>query len=209
MLRSTLLAGAAAGLLSLAACSDAVGPASSALSADEAQALGLSMAGLTTDALGDAFTGPGSADRIANGPSADVITTNESFSRTRACPAGGTVTVSGTRQGTYDTTAKTGSWSETATRVDAACAHTVRAGVTVTVTGAPNVALTSSHSRTAGVAGVWTHTEKGAFDWTRGEGKSGHCTVDVTSTFNPATHTLHVSGTICNRTFDRTVTRTT
>jgi hypothetical protein len=209
MLRSTLLAGAAAGLLSLAACSDATGPASATLSADEAQALGVSMAGVTSDALGEAFVGPGSANLVAGDARADVVQSSETFSRSRACPSGGTVTVSGTRQGTFDTSAKTGTWSETATRVDAACAHTVRSGVVITVTGGPNVALTSSHSRTAGVAGVWTHTEKGAFDWTRGEGRSGHCTVDVTSTFDPATHTLHVAGTICNRTFDRTVTRTT
>jgi hypothetical protein len=118
------------------------------------------------------------------------------------------VTVAGTRTGVRNTTTHSGSWSETATRTDAACAHEVRSGVTVTVNGAPNVAITSQHTRTAGVAGPWTHTEKGAFDWSRSDGKSGHCTVDVTSTFDPAAHSLHVKGTVCNRTFDRTLTPT-
>ncbi|HET6228882.1 MAG TPA: hypothetical protein VFE05_02320 [Longimicrobiaceae bacterium] len=215
MKRSVLLTGAAAAVLALAACNgDATSAAAnSSLSNDEAQALASSMAASTGDALAESFGGWGTFDRLPAAGSVEVaaatVTRTETFSRTRSCPAGGTVTVAGTRSGTADAATKTGSWTETATRTDAACAHTVRTGVTVTVNGAPNVAITSSHSRTNGTPGTWTHTEKGAFDWSRSNGKSGHCTVDVTSTYDPAAKTYHTKGTICNVTFDKTITHDT
>jgi hypothetical protein len=207
MRRTALLSCAFAAALTLAACSsDSTGPSTATLSADEAQALGVSMAGTTNDALGDSFAGVSFDFAPTGGAAMDSITSTNTFTRTRTCPKGGTVTVAGTRTGTRNTTTHSGTWSETATRTDAACAHEVKSGVTVTVNGAPNVALTSQHSVTNGVPGTWTHTEKGAFDWSRSDGKSGHCTVDVTGTFDPATKTLHVKGTVCNTTFDKTVT---
>jgi hypothetical protein len=206
MQRTALLSGAALALLALAACSsDTTGATADGLSASEAQELASSMATNTGDALSDAFGSPG-FDRVAGETVNRDVTVTETFTRTRNCPKGGTLTVAGTRTGTVNAATKTGTWNETGTRTDAACAHEVRSGDVVTVTGAPNVAIASSHSRTAGVPGTWTHTEKGAFDWARSDGKTGHCTVDITSTFDPAAHTYHTSGTLCNRTFDKTVT---
>jgi hypothetical protein len=207
MQRTALLSCAAAAVLALAACNgDTTGPSTTSLSADEAQALGVSMAGTTSDALSDAFGNPAFDFAPTGAAAMDSVTTTETFTRTRTCPQGGTVTVAGTRAGVRNTTTHSGSWNETATRTDNACAHQVKSGVTVTINGAPNVALTSSHTRTNSVPGPWTHTEKGAFDWSRSDGKSGHCTVDVTATFDPTAHTLHVAGTVCNTTFDKTVT---
>jgi hypothetical protein len=199
---------ATAALVTLAACGgDPSGSVGATLSADEVQALGVGMAGATGDALGEAFTGGVSFNvAVAEGASLDAVSGSQQFSRTRACPLGGTITVSGTREGTYDPATKSGTWTETGTRQEAACVHALRRDRTVTVNGAPNVAITSSHTRANGVPGPWTHTEKGAFDWTTSDGRSGHCTVDVTATFTPSAGTLHAQGTLCNRTFDRTVT---
>jgi hypothetical protein len=53
---------------------------------------------------------------------------------------------------------------------------------------------------------VRTATAKGSFTWARGGGATGTCTVDVTRTWDPAAHSMHVAGTFCNQTVD--VTRT-
>jgi hypothetical protein len=111
----------------------------------------------------------------------------------------------GTHTLTFDPATLSGSTTVYATRTEDACAFS-RDGNTITITGSPNTLLTASQSWTSGVRGVRTATKKGSFTWSRSDGKSGTCSVDVTATWNPATHTLHVQGTFCSQTVD--VTRT-
>ena len=129
------------------------------------------------------------------------------FERTHACPAGGSVTVSGTVDRTIDRATGSGTLAVNAKRVEKACAFQQRNGVTVTVTGQPHTLMTVSQSFDKGVPGVRTQTQKGAFAWTRDNGRSGACTVDLTSTFNPATRTATIKGTLCGRSVDETRTR--
>jgi len=201
MHRKLLLPGVLA-VLALAACDKGITASSpSSLDAADAQAL----AGDTGDQDGaflDGFGGP-SFDKVATGPQfATTVTTT--FTRTRTCPAGGDVKLEGTVTHTADAATHSGSTTFDATRTENACAFTHN-GHSITITGNPNTKLTSSQSVTNGVPGVRTATKVGSFNWTR-DGKSGTCTVNVTATWTPATHTLHVSGTFCNQTID--VTRT-
>jgi len=203
MHRKLLLPSAFAAVLALAACDQGVtGPSgSSNLSSADVQAL----AGETGDQDGaflDGFGGP-SFDRVATGPQfATTVTTT--FTRTRTCPAGGDVKLEGTVTHTADPATHSGSTTFDATRTENACAFS-RNGHSITITGNPNTKLTASQSVTNGVPGVRTATKVGSFNWTR-DGKSGTCNVNVTATWTPATHTLHVAGTFCNQTID--VTRT-
>jgi hypothetical protein len=192
-----------AAAFALAACDKGVtGPASSGgLSAADVQAL----AGETGDQDGaflDGFGGP-SFDRVAAGPQfATTVTTT--FTRTRTCPAGGDVKLEGSVTHTADAATHSGSTTFDATRTENACAFN-RNGHSITITGNPNTKLTASQSVTNGVPGVRTASKVGSFNWTR-DGKTGTCTVNVTATWTPSTHTLHVAGTFCNQTVD--VTRT-
>jgi hypothetical protein len=130
------------------------------------------------------------------------------FERTHACPAGGSVTVSGTVDRTIDRATQTGTLAVSAKRVENACAVKQRNGVTVTVTGQPHTALGVTASFNKGVPGVITQTQKGAFGWTRSNGRSGTCAIDLTSTFDPATRTASIKGSFCGRPVDETRTRT-
>jgi hypothetical protein len=130
------------------------------------------------------------------------------FERTHACPAGGSVTVSGTVDRTIDRATQTGTLAVSAKRVENACAVKQRNGVTVTVTGQPNTAIGVTASFNKGVPGVITQTQKGAFAWSRSNGRSGTCAIDLTSTFDPATRTATIKGSFCGRPVDETRTRT-
>lgn len=147
-----------------------------------------------------------SAD-VAGTASFDLNAGAGTFERTHACPAGGSVTVTGTVDRAIDRATRSGTLAVNARRVENACAIRQRNGVTVTVTGQPHTVMTVAQSFTNGVPGVRTQTQKGAFAWTRSNGRSGACTVDLTSTFDPATRTATIKGSFCGRTVDETRTR--
>jgi hypothetical protein len=118
------------------------------------------------------------------------------------------VTVSGTVDRSIDRATQTGTLAVNAKRVENACAFQQRNGVTVTLSGQPHTVMTVSQSFDKGVPGVRTQTQKGAFAWTRSNGRSGACAIDLTSTFDPATRTATIKGTFCGRPVNDTRTRT-
>jgi hypothetical protein len=145
---------------------------------------------------------------VAGTASFDLNAGAGTFERTHSCPAGGSVTVSGSVERTIDRATLTGTLAVNAKRVENACAVQQRNGVTVTITGQPHTVMTVTQSFNKGVPGVRTQTQKGAFAWTRSNGRSGTCTIDLTSTFDPATRTATIKGTFCGRSVDDTRTRT-
>lgn len=145
---------------------------------------------------------------VAGTATLDIRSDGSTFERTRACPMGGSVTVSGTVERAIDRASQSGTLAVNAKRVENACAVQQRNGITVTITGKPSTSLTVTQSFNKGVPGVLTQTQKGAFAWTRSNGKSGTCALDLTSTFDPATRTVTVKGAFCGRVVDETRTRT-
>lgn len=145
---------------------------------------------------------------VAGTASFDLNAGAGTFERTHGCPAGGSVTVSGTVDRSIDRATQTGTLAVNAKRVESACAFQQRNGVTVTVTGQPHTVMTVNQSFNKGVPGVRTQTQKGAFAWSRSNGRSGVCAVDLTSTFDPATRTATIKGSFCGRPVDDTRTRT-
>jgi hypothetical protein len=137
--------------------------------------------------------------------SAVPTTFGSSFDATRQCPKGGNVQIAGTINGTGDRATHSVTLDANATRADHACAFQTRDGV-LTVTGNPNVAFTAHLNIVNGLPnGLQTATHKGSFTWERG-GLSESCNVDITSKFDPATHTATVTGKFCG--MDVNVTRT-
>jgi hypothetical protein len=193
-------------LAALAACDGAspTGGADAALTQAEAQELASAWDDVGAGVM-DSYGGPASA--VLPGTPAQA-TTSTQFSSTRSCPAGGTATVQGTREVTRDG-AGSGSVHFSATRTDAACTFPARRGAgTMTITTTPSVQLTSEQTWTDGQPGTRTSTHQGSFEWSRSGGASGACTVDLTATWTPATHTYTLNGTFCNRTVSVTRTRT-
>ena len=201
-----LFSAATLAILALAACNDSPTGGLASLDSDEAQLAASDWDQISTaviDGMGPLFS-------VQAGESRPVTaTTTTTFTRTRTCAISGSVTVTGQRVVTNDPDARTGTMSMNATRTDSLCTFPMRRrDGTITINGNPNVALTANHSWTNGVPGIRTTTHKGSFTWTRSGGRTGTCAVDLTATWNPATHTYTLKGTFCNHTVDITRTHT-
>jgi hypothetical protein len=208
MIRKPLLLSAAGLLVAIAACDQSTGPAGQ-ISVAEANQLASDMDAVAT--LGSADVGFGSSFSInasggAAAASSSSTFTNQ-FSVTRQCPQGGSVAIAGTATGSGDAATHSFSLEVVATRTDANCAFRTRNG-TLTVNGNPNLAYDGKLNIVNGaLSGLQTQTHKGSFTWAR-TGGSGTCDVDIASSFDPATHTVTITGTFCGRAVNVTRTRT-
>lgn len=210
MLKQSYLLCSAALVLAVAACSDSTGVAGSISQADANQ-LASDMDAVST--LGATDFGQAASFSVsvdASGASASIALApfpiNTQFTVTKQCPRGGQVVVAGGVTGTGDRTAHNLSIEAVATRTDTDCAFDTRNGV-LTLNGNPNIAYDGKlNIVNAVLSGLQTQTHKGSFKWAR-TGGSGTCDVDLTSSFDPATHTVTVTGTFCGRIVNVTRTR--
>ena len=210
MLKQSYLLCSAALVLAVAACSDSTGVAGSISQADANQLASdmdaVSTLGATDFGQAASFSlsvdGSGASASIASAP----FPINTQFTVTKQCPRGGQVVLAGGVTGTGDRTAHNLSIEAVATRTDTDCAFDTRNGV-LTLNGNPNVAYDGKlNIVNAVLSGLQTQTHKGSFKWAR-TGGSGTCDVDLTSSFDPATHTVTVTGTFCGRIVNVTRTR--
>jgi len=211
--QSSLICSAAL-LLAVAACSsDSTGVSASVITQADANQLAGDMDNVST--LGTTDFGLGASYNVSVGTSGASaaqatmapVPINTQFTVTRQCPQGGQVVIAGTITGTGDRVAHNLSVEAVATRTDTNCAFETRDGV-LTLNGNPNIAYDGKLNIVAGVlTGLQTQTHKGSFTWAR-TGGSGTCDVDLSSSFDPATHTVTVTGTFCGHTVNVTRTRT-
>jgi hypothetical protein len=195
-------------VLGIAACDSSTGVSSSLTSA-EATDLALQMDAVSTLSPSDLGLGP-SFSIVAGGSgsaaTSALTTINNQFTATKACPKGGQVALAGTLSGTSDPTTHSLSLEAVATRTDSDCAFQTRNG-TLTLNGNPNITYDGKlNIVNAALSGLQTQTHKGSFSWAR-VGGSGVCDVDITSSYDPATHTATVSGTFCGVAVNATQTR--
>lgn len=142
---------------------------------------------------------------------APAVVFTRTFTVTRSCPAGGSVTISGKVEGEIDRETRSGTLAESRTISLDDCARQLRRG-TITLNTADDAPITVNGQVTVqnGVHVAGSFTKQGTFQWNRSNGDSGSCTIDLTITWsrqgNTFTHT--VKGTVCGRTVERTITRT-
>ena len=209
MIRQSYLVCSAAFLLTMAACDQSTG-LSAGISQSDANQLAADVDAVST--LGTADVGLGASFSIVtNGSgSASVVTApipiNNQFTVTKQCPKGGQVVIAGTVTGTGDRTTHSLSLEAAGTRTDTDCAFDTKNGV-LTLNGNPNIAYDGKLNIVNGaLSGLQTQTHKGSFKWAR-TGGSGTCDVDLASSYDPATHTVTVTGTFCGKTVNVTRTR--
>lgn len=188
--------------LAAAACADSTG-VNKGLTADESNQL----AGLMAD---DAFS-ESSTMALASlgtttgeiGPAAVLTVT---FHDTVSCRLGGDVAIDGTRVREWDRTTQTGTMDMDLTRTQESCVRAV-GDRQVTIDGNPNIHVVVHHNRVDGAwSGLQTMTMQGGFTWSTAAGASGECSVDLSGSYDPDTHTRTLTGTFCNRTINRTAT---
>jgi len=190
----------AALVLAFAACDQSTGP-STGLSQADANQLAADFDAVSTPR----FTGTSVSVVAGSGASVASVPTSftNTFDVTAPCPKGGQLRLAGTLNGTADATLHSLSLHLVGTRTDTDCAFETRKGV-LKLTG--SLAYDGSLNIVNGaLSGVQTQTHEGNFHWARGT-EEGDCVVDLTSTFDPATHTARVTGEFCG--MDINVTRT-
>ncbi len=209
MLRQSYLVCSAGLLLTIAACDQSTG-LSAGISQADANQLAADVDAVST--LGTADVGLGASFSIVtNGSgSASVVAApipiNNQFTVTKQCPKGGQVVIAGTVTGTGDRTTHSLTLEAAGTRTDTDCAFDTKNGV-LTLNGNPNIAYDGKLNIVNGaLSGLQTQTHKGSFKWAR-TGGSGTCDVDLASSYDPATHTVTVTGTFCGKTVNVTRTR--
>ena len=210
MLKQSYLVCSAGLILAIAACSDSTG-LSNGISQEDANQLAADMDAISALGSNDVGLGPSfSVILDVSGSSASLttpISIDNQFTVTRQCPQGGQVVIAGRTTGTGDRTTHSLSLETVATRTDTDCAFETRNGV-LTINGNPNIAFDGKLNIVNGaLSGLQTATHKGSFKWAR-TGGSGTCDVDLSSSYDPATHTATVTGTFCGRTVNVTRTRT-
>lgn len=184
-----------------AACSDLSGP-NHQLTDDEAAFLAQEFAGVALDGVSSSMAGsPGYAGAPSAAPAAGPITWERSFTETRPCPAGGTVTTSGTTSGTIDSETHSGTANVTHTLVMVDCAR-IRHEVTITVNTDPAITMTGTVTIEAGHRAEGSFTKTGTFLWVTSDGRSGSCEVNLSITWGAdGSHT--VTGTMCGKEINR------
>lgn len=181
-------------------------PAAAQLSASDLASVAVADEVISGAMLNDAMAAAGSlvpsSDQTA-GVSSKLTGT---FTRTRDCPAGGSVALVGSLTRTRDNDTTT--WDVTGTRTRTSCTHS-RDSVTIALTGS-----SSYQAQRMKVSGAWygeqTSSAQGSFHWVRtdtstSESAEGDCQFDLKAVRDPDAHTLHVTGTACGKTVDRTV----
>jgi hypothetical protein len=126
------------------------------------------------------------------------------FDETEKCSPSGSVAVAGTLSGSWNEAAQTAQLQADAAVRHQSCALRADDGGTVTLTGDPDIDL--SVTARAGAAGLTElHvTESGAFNWEKGAGNAGRCTVNLTAQLVAGTQNVRVSGDFCGFAIDET-----
>jgi hypothetical protein len=213
MIKQTYLVCIAGLLLATAACDQSTGP-SNALSQGAAMDLAAALDANSTLGTADVGLGPSFSVNVgesgASASAAVPTTFDNSFTVTKQCPKGGQVGLAGTIAGTGDPATHSLTLDVDATRTDANCAFQTRDGVLTingNIDGTPNLTYEGHLNIVNGVlVGPQTQTHKGSFTWSR-TGGYGSCDVDLTSSFDPATHTATVTGSFCGHIVNVTQTR--
>ena len=209
MIKQSYLVCSAGLLLAIAACDQSTG-LSGGISQADANELAADMDAVSTLGTSDFGLGPSFSISVGSGSAAAVVsapvTISNQFTVTKQCPQGGQVVIAGTVVGSGDRATHNLTVETNATRTDTNCAFNTRDGV-LTLNGNPNLAYKGNLNIVAGVlSGLQTQTHKGSFTWAR-TGGSGTCDVDLTSSYDPATHTVTVTGSFCGHTVNVTRTR--
>jgi hypothetical protein len=195
-LRGCFAVSALGGALALSACADGLGPDDVISAADAA-----AVAALLAD------TDPWAGVALGSDPG----THSRSFSRTETCPAGGSITVSGSGESTRNAETRVVSRTWSTTHAHSGCTSTRTRGdqqVTVVIDGRVTASGASSWQLPEERGGErvllsYSGSRSGSTTTTVGD-RTRTCEVNLTETFDPATRTFRVTGVVCGREVDFT-----
>ena len=197
------------GVVSLAACGDDGTSPEDELTVDELTAAEVAFLASQIDAT---FAGvlDGFFDQTGGDPSNAPALTHpvvwtRSFTRSRSCHDGGTLTVTGEGTTTWDAQAVTNDVTSFGTKTRVECEYTQADGVGITLNGSG----TWTHDRhylNNAPTGTWTTEFSGMFEWTKSGETPIDCEYDLIRTVDTAANTRTLTGMSCGNVIDRTDT---
>ena len=138
-----------------------------------------------------------------DGAASSIQTGSIPFGFTAPCQPSGSTAVSGSLSAAWNPITQVAAIHAAASLHPQACA--VRAeGANLTVTGDPSLELTLTAAGDATGVKALLLTESGALSWTRSDGGSGRCVVQVAALLLAGTPNYHVTGTVCGTSVDYT-----
>lgn len=133
------------------------------------------------------------------------IVTEFEFVRTRPCPVAGRIVAEGSGVHTADRETHTVTLEYEGTKEIDGCARE-RGDVVLTIDGRGS--FEGFRKKVNGAfEGLQTHDQAGAFEWSTSDGREGACEYEIHVEFDPATGVKSVTGFVCDRRIERTVTR--
>ncbi len=186
------------------ACSDSTGPAENELSVDELAFVALDGEEAATAILDAELIFMGAAGVASAAASAEPMTRTRDFNRSRPCPQGGHIELTGTVTRTFDPETRVMEADFEGTRLWQQCQH-LRNEHTYTINGTGD--FEAFRRRVEGqLDGPQTSSATGSFTITRDDGEGKQCDFDVSVVLDPEAMTRTITGTVCGREIDRTVT---
>jgi len=206
MRKRMLAAAALVTTAALAACDagGATGPRDARLTA--VQAASLNRALLNSGARYASGGVPAGARGTRSTNAVGSGTFSFTFNTTVPCTPSGNTGVAGTLGGSVDAVARSGAVQANLAFTHQNCAIKTDDGTTFTLNGDPriDVTLNAASGETTGFT-AFQLTEVGAFNWSRSDGSSGHCNVNVSANLVAGTQTVQLAGTFCGFLVDGTV----
>ena len=195
------------GVVSLAACGDdgtsSEDELTDELTAGEVEFLASEIDATFSGVLDDFFDQSGGDPTGAPALTHEPVVWERSFTRSRPCHNGGTLTVTGEGTTTWDAQAVTNDVTSNGTKTRAACEYTQADGVVITLNG-DGTWTHERHYLNNAPAGTWITTYIGTFDWTKSTGEiGGPCPYDLIRTVNTDANTRTLIGESCGNPVDR------
>lgn len=133
------------------------------------------------------------------------VTTTFTWTRERECRNGGVVTATGEGMHVADRATGEVTIDFSGTRTSRDCAR-ARGDLVVTINGSGTFEG-HRHKLNGQFEGLQTHDAAGSFEWVTSDGRSGSCSYEIHVEWNPATGQKTITGFICDKEINRTVTR--
>lgn len=190
--------------------SDATGPGvSGSLSDNEAADVAESVADAMDGVLdGEIAARPLVAPGLGEGGiafSLAPIETTFEFTRTRSCRNGGQIVATGSGIHVADRETGVLTLDFRGTKVIENCAR-ARGDIVITING--DGTFEGHRMKENGqFSGLQTNDQAGSFGWETSDGRSGTCDYEIHAVWDPSTHTKTITGFVCDRRINRTVTR--
>lgn len=133
------------------------------------------------------------------------VTTTFSITRERECRNGGNVTATGSGTHVADRAIPEVTLDFEGTKQMTDCAH-ARGDLVVTINGSGTF-MGHRHRLNGAFEGLQTNDAAGTFTWSTNDERSGSCSYSIHAEWDPSTGIKTITGTVCDREINRTVTR--